>query len=309
MALPALPYRMLVADIDGTLLDSHGVLRPRVVDAVARARTAGLIVTLATGRRFVTARRIIEGLGLLSAPSADAPPALEDAMPPVVLQTGAIVVSADGSRVLSRQPLPGAAASRATTILMDLGLQPILYEDRIVDQRLFTGPKEADSPGATEYLSANPHLVVRMAYEQLAAVQNPLQIAVIGDREPLEAAIPYLQLAHCRTILSYSTNLDSYFMEVFHESCNKGRATAGLARELGFTIREVVAIGDNLNDIEMLAMAGCGLAVANAVPDVVPVARRRAPSNDDDAVAVVLDQLLEGREPGCDNPQFIDSAG
>jgi Cof subfamily protein (haloacid dehalogenase superfamily) len=307
MATDRVRYRLVVSDIDGTLLDSSSRLRTAVSAAIARARQAGVYVTVATGRRYATTVPILEQLGLPAHDVTSTPRAALSngaALPPVILQTGALVVTADGSDVLYRNPLPHADARSAATILIQRGLQPIVYEDRIHQQRLITGPPERDTRAARQYLSGNPELVERRPYDALIPEHDPLQLAVIGDREPLAAAIPFLALAHCRTILSYSANLDSYFMEVFHESCTKGNATAFLARRLGLDLEQVVCIGDNWNDVEMLAMAGCGLAVSNAAPGIAPYARRLAPSHDQDAVATILDQILAGEEPGAPNPLY-----
>lgn len=312
---PSQRYRLIVSDIDGTLLDSSSVLRPRVLEAIATARQAGLIFTLATGRRFATTEAILQRLDLRPGATrprhadegqADAEPGAA-AMTPVVLQTGALVVSPDGSVVYYRHVLPQQDAQHAVQVLVGLGLQPILYENALANQRLITGPAEYDSPAAVRYLSSNPNQVERVSYTQLAQFPEPLQIAVIGDLQPLEAAVPLLKLGHCRTIMSHSANMNSYFMEVFHRHCNKGAAVQRLAQLLRISMEEVVCIGDNWNDIEMLAMAGCGIAVANSAPGVSPYARRRTVSNDADAVAEILSQILAGEEPGEANPDWNPS--
>ena len=301
---PSHHYRLVVADIDGTLLDSAATLRPAVRDAVVRARAAGIAFTIATGRRYVTARPVLEALGFVpsEADPCDGDPEL--AHFPVVLQTGAAIVSADGFDVLRLAPLPEDETRQALQVLIDHRLQPILYERRILEQRLLTGPAESDSIGGAQYLRGNPHLVIRSDLASLLTVKDPLQIAVIGDLEPLEAVVPYLQLANCRTIISYSPSLNSHFMEVFHRPCSKGSAVAWVAQRLGIPIEQVLCIGDNWNDVEMLALAGCGLAVANSEPGILPYARRLAPSNDQEAVAAILDQVLRGEEPGAANGAY-----
>jgi hydroxymethylpyrimidine pyrophosphatase-like HAD family hydrolase len=308
-------YKMVVSDIDGTLLNSKSVLSPAVRAAVADARRAGIIFTLATGRRYVTTEKIVQELGLINPPalSSLADPAgigaFQSAVlnPPLVLQTGAVIVTSDGRHLLVRHPLPVDDARMAIRLLIEAGLQPILYEDRIVDQRLYTGPLEYDSRAATKYLGSNPHLVVRVAHHDLPLGTDPLQIAVIDSRERLEQKMPALGLANCRTLMSYSGILDSCFMEIFHKDCTKGRAVARLAEYLGFGIEDTVCIGDNWNDIEMLAVAGCGVAVGNSETGVAPFARRVTVSNDEDAVAVVLRQILAGEEPGVPNPLYAPS--
>lgn len=311
-AADELRYRLVVSDIDSTLLDSTSTLRPTVLAAVEAARSAGITFTVATGRRYSTTLPLLQALGMAPMEALPGQPmALHggpDTGPPsphfVVLQTGALVVSADGSNVLRRHPVPVEGARMAIGVLLELGLQPIVYEDCVAEQHLFAGPEEYDSPGAHRYLTANPHLVERRPFDALVDGAAPLQLAVIDAREPLEAAVPLLQLADCRTLISYSANLDSYFMEVFHRHCDKWRGTAQVARRLGIDPRRTVCIGDNWNDVEMLANAGCGVAVANAAQGVLPYARRIAPSNDEDAVAGILAQIMDGQEPGEPNPHY-----
>jgi hydroxymethylpyrimidine pyrophosphatase-like HAD family hydrolase len=303
---------MVVSDIDGTLLNSDSLVSAAVVDAVLDARKAGVIFTLATGRRYITTQKVLEELRLLPLHEYETDfkargqtPAL-DALhrPPVIVQTGAVIVSADGHDLLFRDPLPEDDARRALRILVEAGLQPIVYEDRVHEQHLLTGPERFDSAGASQYLSSNPHLVVRVPYEELIFNYDPLQIAVIDRRELLEPIMERLDNVNCRTLLSYSGILDSCFMEVFHIGCNKARAVERLANYLGFGIADTVCIGDNWNDVEMLAQAGCGIAVANAEVGVAPYARRVTVSNDEDAVAVVLREILAGVEPGRANPTY-----
>ncbi len=302
-------YRMLVTDIDGTLLNSESQLAPPVVTAIERARRAGVIVTIATGRRFATCEKLLRDLGLFG-PLGPTPIRAVSAQlalqsPPIVLETGAMVSSADGSHVLYRDPLAPASGRQALRILVEAGLQPIAYEDRVIGQRLFTGTEEYDSPAATEFLSRNPELVIRMPYAALESDIEPVHIVVVDNYARVEPILARLELADCRTLISYSPNLDSCFLEVFHGDCSKGTAVAWLAGYLGMGIEDVVCIGDNWNDVEMLSTAGCGIVVANAEPGVKPYARRITVSNDQNAVAVVLNQIVDGTEPGKANPDYL----
>lgn len=301
------PYRLLISDIDGTLLDSSGSLRAATIAATYRARAAGIVVTLATGRRFATTVDILTELGLLPGDSVEDPgdplPSIVR-LPPIVLQGGAVVASTDGTTVFYRNPLARDQAMLAARILIDMGLQPILYNDRVHEQRLFTGPDSFDNAATAHYLSRHLHTVERQPYESWELTDDPLQLAVIGPREPLRQAAALLAAPGCRVIISESTALDAHFMEVFHQLCDKASAALHVANLLGFGLEETVCIGDNWNDVEMLARAGCGIAVSNAPADVLPFARRLTVSNDEDAVRVVLDQLVAGEEPGIPNPHY-----
>ncbi len=304
-------YRLVLSDIDGTLLDSASTLRPSVIAAVRAARAAGIIFTLATGRRYSTTQRILQTLGLLDeAGQSDTLPDGAATLPawvlnpPVVLNGGAVVVSTDASQVLFRNPLARESALKCAMILAELGLQPILYDDEVSRQGLRTGPEHFDNPPTRRYLDNHPHAVVRQPYGDWTLERDPLQLAVIGPLPALQEAASRIILAGSRVITSHSPTLDSYFMEVFHEECSKASASEYVAELLGLTMAETVCIGDNWNDLEMLTHAGCGVAVGNADPGVLPVARRVTVSNDEDAVAVVLRQILAGEEPGNPNPLY-----
>lgn len=303
------PYRMLVTDIDGTLLTSDSALPDAVREAVTSARQAGIVVTIATGRRYTTSEKILRDLGLYGPlapvsipPASDAGLALQP--PPVIMQTGTVIVGADGRGVLHRDSLPRSAARNAMRTLVQAGLQPIAYDDGVIEQHLFTGPPEHDSPAAAAYLASNPHLVTRMPYNRLVDEVAATQIVVVDSTARVEPVLPRLRIADCRNLVSFSGNLESCFLEVFHAGCSKGRAVTALAAYLGMSVDQVVCIGDNWNDVEMLAVAGCGVAVANVEEGVAPYARRLTVSNDHCAVASVLWQMIRGEEPGYPNPAY-----
>jgi Cof subfamily protein (haloacid dehalogenase superfamily) len=280
--------RLIALDIDGTLLNPQGVVSPRMSAAIAAAHEAGLLVTLATGRRYVTTSHLIEQLELRL---------------PVIVQTGALIVTADGGDLLYENPMPTGAAREALRILLDQGLQPIVYENKVRSQFLYTGLAEYDSRGAHQYFEGNPTLVRRLPYDALLGSEgvegSPLELAVIDALEPLQRVVPLLTMARCRTIMSYSGNLDSYFMEIFSVDCSKGHALRHVAELLDVPMEDTVAIGDNYNDVEMLQMAGLGVAMGNAEPAVKDQAHTVTLSNDEDGAALVIEQLLAGEPVGA----------
>jgi Cof subfamily protein (haloacid dehalogenase superfamily) len=272
-----LRYKLLALDVDGTLLTSRGTISPATQAALVRARARGLLITLATGRRLATVRQQVEELGIQS---------------PLILQSGAQIVDPRGGEALYSNPLPPGQAAAAVRIAVEEGVQPILYEDRAVAQHMLIGPREWDSAPMGPYVAARPALVRRLPYDELAATGEALQLAVIDRLPVVRRVAARLQLAHCRTLVSYSATLDAYFLEVFHEKCSKGEALRHLASSLGIPLGQVVAVGDNYNDEEMLRVAGLGVAVANAEPEILAVADKIVPSNDEDGIAALVDELL-----------------
>jgi Cof subfamily protein (haloacid dehalogenase superfamily) len=283
-----LDYRLVALDIDGTLLTSTAKVSPRMREAIRAAQRAGLLVTLATGRRYVTTRHLVDELELQL---------------PIIVQTGALITEALTGQRLYENPLPAGAAREALQILLAQRLQPIVYENAVLDQHLYTGPADHDSPGARAYFAGNPELIRRLPHPELLSAsgvgETPLELAVIDALAPLQRAAPLLTMAGCRTILSYSGNLDSYFMEIFKATCSKGDALLRLAGMYSVSMAETVAIGDNFNDVEMLEAAGLGVAMGNAEELVKGYANALTLSNDEDGAALVIEQILAGDPVGA----------
>ncbi|HKO24531.1 MAG TPA: HAD-IIB family hydrolase, partial [Chloroflexota bacterium] len=234
-------------------------------------------ITLATGRRLATVRPQLVELGITL---------------PVILQSGAQIVDPASGAVLYCNPLPQDEVATAVRLTVAEGLQPILYENSALVQHLLTGPDAYDSPAMRRYTGARPDLVRRLPYDELAQVADPLELATIDDLPKLKPLAGRLLLAQCRTLISYSAALDSYFLEVFHASCSKGEALCHLTGLLGLAMSAVVAVGDNYNDREMLEVAGLGVAMANAEPEILAVADHVTGSNDEDGIATLVDELL-----------------
>jgi len=272
-----LRYKLLALDVDGTLLTSRATVSPGTLSALDRARAHGMAVTLATGRRLATAWPLADQLGIAL---------------PLILQGGAQIVDAGTATVLYSNPLPSARVADLVRIAVAESVQPILYEDRAVAQHLLTGPAARDSAPTATYIAARPELVRRLSYEDLAATDEALQLTVIDALPIVRRVAARLRVAHCRTLVSYSATLNAYFLEVFHETCSKGAALRHLASSLGIALSLVVAVGDNYNDEEMLRAAGLGVAMANAEPEIRAVADMVVPSNDEDGIAMLIDELV-----------------
>jgi len=263
--------------VDGTLLTSRGTISPATRAALDRARARGLSLTLATGRRLATVQPQVDALGLTL---------------PLILQSGAQIVDPSIGAALYSNPLSRERIAAVVRAAVEEGVQPILYEDRAVAQHLLTGPVERDSPSMGPYIAARPALVRRLSYDALAAVDGALQVAVIDTLPVAQRVAARLQVAHCRVLVSYSVGLDAYFLEVFHETCSKGEALRRLTAMLDIPLDAVVAVGDNYNDDEMLRAAGLGVAMANAEPEIRAIADKLVPSNDEDGIAALIDELL-----------------
>jgi len=274
-----MPVRLLVLDIDGTLLDPTGQVTAPTLAAVRAAAASGCVVTLATGRRYRTARPIADALGLEL---------------PILVQNGALIKDSVTGEVLYHRHLSCAAAAVAVDYLWHVGLQPIVYENAFAGERVFTGPVERDGPVNGAYFARQPdHYLRCRTLDALVPQENPLEVAAVDDSACLSAIAPGLVHPGLRLINTiYSSGAG--FLEVLDAHCSKAVALHELARLLDIPIAQTMAIGDNLNDLELLAGAGIGVAMGNARPEVQAVARYITGSNAEDGVAMAIERHVLG---------------
>lgn len=272
-------YKLLALDIDGTVLNSRGAISPRVAVAIAGAKHAGMLVTLATGRSLRAALPVAQALEISA---------------PLVVNNGALVVASESGRVLLKRALPAPVATQAVQFLQRLGFTTFARRYCQSGPDLFyeQGPAVAEQA----CLLGRDREAVCQVFDLAGAVASMDLLKVMTlDRTPaIEAAAGYLagHLGGAYTLLITPEMPGYSLLEV--SACGVSKAT-GLERLTalnGIRPDEVVAFGDNINDLEMLQFAGLGVAMGNA-PDVVKQAAKAVTaSNDEDGVAQLLDQYI-----------------
>lgn len=292
----ALPIRMVVVDIDGTLLPSPGTLvTPRTVRALRNAEAAGIGIVVATGRRQAYAMPLI------------APIALK---PETVLITsnGTVTRTIAGERI-DRFLLPVETACALCPILRPYGTTVFTF-DREGPGELVLESLDALHARVALWVEANRPWIreVRPLERAFDEGESPVQGMVCGTVEEMRQAEQSLSgSALAAQIEMHRTEYparDLTILDILPPGCSKGAALRRLAKLRGLSPEEVLAIGDNWNDLEMLEYAGRAVVVANGAPDFVDLARRRhweiAPANDEDGVAQVVENLLA--QPGAAVP-------
>lgn len=265
-------YRLLVADIDGTLVNGAREITPPVRAAVAAAQARGVRVCLATGRIWPSARRFVEGLG---------------ADPPVILYNGAMVYDFAGGEDWLRVPLPRPHALDVLRVLRrHPDVQPHLY----VDDRVFIG-RMTDATAAYQRKDSLQAEAVGDLADWLEAdpAREPMKILTIGERSALEDVAREIDALPSRINHVFSERI---FLEVLPPGVNKGTALQVVAARLGIAREAIIAAGDNLNDLEMILYAGLGVAMANAPETLRAQADFIAPSNDDHGLREVIERFI-----------------
>ncbi|HLX56328.1 MAG TPA: Cof-type HAD-IIB family hydrolase [Ktedonobacteraceae bacterium] len=272
--------KMLVIDIDGTLLDPDGKITAPTLAAVQAAQRAGIIVTLATARRYSNTMQIATQLGLEI---------------PLILYDGAMIVQHPQRVILHRQTLRSRIAQQAVEILVRHNVQPVVHPDTGLNEEIWTGPEDFDNLLLNVYLTAFREQVRRMPYERLCQGQSdPLRVVAFASEESINALMPEIAGLDCSWTSIKRGNYGSAELVVMSEGCSKASGVAALAKHYSLALREIMAIGDNNNDILMLQSVGLGVAMGQAPQAVKAAARAITASNQEDGVARAIERYALG---------------
>ena len=262
-------YKLLVLDIDETITHQPTAAPDEVVDAVNRAREAGIRVTLATGRGYFGSSMIVKQLNITE---------------PVINYGGAIVSDPkDGSLIYSTEIAPELVVDVLETA-GKLGVHAHIYQgDTIIgeeqDDYMLTYCKRLNLP-----MEHDPDI-------RKKRWQNVPKVLMMTTEEHAIELRPTLQQQYeGRLKVSGSS---SGFIEFNHLSAHKGSGLAWVAEHLGIKQPETVAVGDNSLALEMIQWAGLGCAVANGKEDVKAAADMVIPSCSENGVVYLIDRLIE----------------
>jgi Cof subfamily protein (haloacid dehalogenase superfamily) len=262
--------QVVATDLDHTLIWREGALRPRTLAALEHARDAGLHVIVVTGRMVQSLERVVP-LTLLREP--------------VICYQGAVVVDADGTW-LRHVPLEVDLAKEAIAAVEAEGYIPNVY----IDDELYVSQETS----AAEAYAAFQRLVVHTVGDMQSWLERrPTKVVCVGDPDALDELEVELKERFAGR-LSISKSLP-YFLELTALGITKGAGMDFLSERMGFTPARTVAIGDGENDVELVAWAGYGVAVANAHERVKAVADWICPPAAEEGVALVLEALLDSR--------------
>jgi len=260
--------RLLLFDLDGTLLGPDRQVSVANAAALSDAMAAGMRVGFATGR----VRRSIQ-------------PWIEELEPnaPLILLNGGMVWDAASGHALLEHRLPRADARAALEVVAELGVHANLY---LGEQVAIARPSETSR--RSEVKDGVPHAKVGDLLVHLDGQPNdPFKILCIDETGGIEALAERLRPA--LTGGSVLVHSEPTYLEVLPPGVSKGAALSVVLEHTGAQASEVVAFGDGLNDIELLEASGMGVAMANAHPRVRDCADVVIGPNDSDAIATFLE--------------------
>jgi Cof subfamily protein (haloacid dehalogenase superfamily) len=273
--------RLLALDIDGTLLNSQFQISDANLSALQRARAAGIEVVLVTGRRHDFAMPIAMQLGL------------EDLW--LISSNGAITRSL-GGETFYRDLLPADLCRELCGEMIEFRGNTVLTFDKKAKGSIVLEHLNDLENSIRRWLEKNLEYIDFVIPIEDSLVTDPVQAMFCGPIARMHKALAALQNCHLNeriTVLRTEYPIrDLSIVDILNEGCSKGHALERWAAFRGLSRDQVMAVGDNYNDIEMLAFAGYPVIMGNASEDLRSRGWKVTLTNDQDGVAAALEPVL-----------------
>jgi Cof subfamily protein (haloacid dehalogenase superfamily) len=282
-----MPVRLIALDIDGTLLDSQWKLSEANRAAIAEATRRGIEVALVTGRRYDFAMPIARQI---------------DAPLTMIVSNGAIIRTQVGETPL-RHLLPRHTAARVLQLADSWRTAAALIFDRPRENQVMVESFEFADPNRHAYYMKYRESFGLAKPLESCLTEDPIQVMVAGQVAPMKEAEATLRNADGAQ--NFYVALTSYasrnfaMIDVLHPACSKGSSLAEWAAFRGFSREEVMAIGDNHNDLEMLSFAGIPVVMGNSVPELKTFGWHETRTNDENGVALAIEQFALREAAPC----------
>ena len=276
------PIRLLAIDIDGTLLNSQFQIPPANLQALHRAHEAGVEIILVTGRRHTFALPIALQLGV----------------PLWLISSNGAVTRSLSGELFHRDLLPVGTARELCSAMRQYRGNTVLTFDTETKGALVLERMDELTGSIQRWLEKNLQFIDFVVPIEKALVGDPVQAMFCGTIERMRGALQTLAesgLDHRITVLRTEYPLrDLCIVDVLNQGCSKGHAVERWANYRGIPREQVMAIGDNYNDIEMLVFAGILVIMGNASPELRDRGWMVTGLHDEAGVAQAVEQVLSG---------------
>lgn len=265
--MPAI--KMITIDLDGTLLRSDGSVSDRTVRTLQAVRDKGVVVAIATGRMYQTARPYGEQLGLGDSP--------------LLLFAGGLIETLESKKILFQQVIPREWAQELADLARRRGWQLQTYIDDVLRAA-------RDDEWIRDYERIT-HSKACICGDDFYHVQGDCnKLLSRGGHDDLVARKALIEKTfpgRFNVLFSAPT-----FLEIMPQGVDKGEGIRRLGELYGIGTDEIMALGDSQNDLDMLKAAGFPVAMANAAEEVKAAAAYVTASNDDDGVAAAVEKFV-----------------
>lgn len=275
--------KLIALDLDGTLLTPDGKLSPRTAEVVHRVRDAGHFVCIATGRNRGESQPIVDQLDHDHHPHHH------------VFVGGAMVVDTARDEILHAQTMQPNVASGLCRLIESHELAPSALQTKAGGfARFYVG--RIDMPGAVnDWYHATGADVVRLDDLPGADHATTLRVSTLGRPDLVNAVGDRIASDYGDAVFAYKVQLAHYgveLLESFHPAATKWTGVKVIADRHGIDAADVIAVGDDNNDLPMLTGAGLGVAMGNARQAAKDAADRVIGRNTEDGLAEFLEELV-----------------
>jgi Cof subfamily protein (haloacid dehalogenase superfamily) len=265
--------KLLIADVDGTLVTHDKVLTPRARDAVRKLREAGIAFAITSGRPPRGMAMLVEPLALTT---------------PVAAFNGGMLVEPDLTTILRQRTLPHEASVEAVDRLLAAGLDVWIYQGAAWFIRRREAPHAAREQQTVQF---EPTVVADFR----SVLDDAVKIVGVSDDLPLVERCEAELRRRLEGQVSASRS-QPYYLDVTHPDANKGMVVRELSHRLDIAPERIATIGDMPNDVLMFALSGMSIAMGNASGDVQRCAHYVTSSNEEEGFAYAVERFILGKE-------------
>ncbi|MEH1850258.1 MAG: Cof-type HAD-IIB family hydrolase [Nostoc sp.] len=267
--------KLLVLDIDGTIAGHSNTISTGVKQAIVAAQARGIQVAIATGRMYRSALRFHQDIGSTL---------------PLMAYQGAWIQDPITQKIHRHWAVSREIAHQLIDYFEQPELRSLLSVHFYINDQLYVRELTKETQIYAERSGVIP---IPLGDLRQALTNEPTKIlALSDDTDVIDKLLGNLRRQYTPAELYLTTSVATFF-EATNASVNKGTAVRYLAEELlGLELANVMAIGDNFNDVEMLEYVGLGVAMGNAPAAVQAIAQWVAPSVEEDGAAVAIEKFL-----------------
>ena len=272
--------RLIALDIDGTLLNSRWEVSPANREAIAEATRRGIEVVIVTGRRYDFALPVVRQI---------------DSPLTMIVNNGALVRTSDGATHL-RHLLPKQTAHSVLQATVPWRHAAAVVFDRPMANQVILEKINWSDATRAGYYARNRDFLAEACPLESCLGEDPIQVMFTGQVEPMRRAEQALRAVPFRGSFSLAVTVyddkDFAMIDVIHPAVSKGATLAEWAAHRNVAREEILAIGDNHNDLEMLSFAGIPVVMGNCVPKLREQGWHVTRTNDEDGVAAAIDRFV-----------------
>lgn len=260
-------YKLILSDVDGTLVDEKQNISETLLAMVKQYQDNGGIFAIASGRIEESVKKYCEQLKINT---------------PCILYNGAKIVDVLNDKCIYEETLDAKHVKTVFEILKSYKTDFIIYSK---NKAYISKTNDV----LNNYMKKDG--ILCNEHKDIQSIDPITKILIIGEESVIEGLEKEVRIS--LDSVSYIVRSEPTYLEILPCNTSKGEALKKLSEYMDIALDEIVAVGDNLNDMEMIMNAGVGVAVMNAHPRLLEVADYVTATNIDDGVAKVIDKVIK----------------